>query len=146
MENISQMNSYFIIYSLILLMTCNTNPQDSTQSIAIGTEFEIIESHMNDLSDFIISSSELFLEEQFDYEISLLVRNQGWHQILGTYFNTSPDYVSVNDEHRKLFDKQIHTSDKQSIVTLKWKNNISNCSYMFSNLSNISQINFTKFN
>ena len=80
MENISQMNSYFIIYSLILLMTCNTNPQDSTQSIAIGTEFEIIESHMNDLSDFIISSSELFLEEQFDYEISLLVRNLGWHK------------------------------------------------------------------
>ena len=142
-KNNSPLNSFFI-FSLFILLICYIYPQDTTQPI--GTNLPIIGTYINDLSDNINPSDETFIEEHFDYEISLLVRNNGSHQVLGTYFNSLPDYVSVNDEETELLDKTIYTSDKLSTVTLKWKKYIYNCSYMFSDLSDITNINLTGFN
>ena len=144
-KNIFPLNSFFI-FNLLIISLYYIHPQYTTE--LINNKLPNIGTDMNYLTDMIHSSSSIepILEKYYEYEISLLVRNNGSQQIIGDYFSILPDYISINEEEYIFIEKKISITESLSTVTLKWEKKINDFSYMFSNLSNITYINFTKFN
>ena len=144
-KKIFPLNTFFI-FNLLIISMQYINPQYTTE--LINNKLPNIGTDMNYLTDMIHSSSSIepILEKYYEYEISLLVRNNGSQQIIGEHFSILPDYISINDEEYIFIEKKISITESLSTVTLKWGKKINDFSYIFSNLSNITYINFTKFN
>ena len=115
-------------------------------SQASDTFTPIVESDLTYLSDLIDSSDEVPIQEHLIHKVSLLVQNRGNHQILGNEFNILPKYAIIDGVKSNVLNKEIYTKEINSYVTLEWDDEIYDCSYMFSNLSDIININFTEFN
>ena len=140
-EKTSKLNTTIIIIIRILLIFFLLISAASAQFSDTFTP--IFES---DLSLFSDSSYEIPIEEHYTHKISLLVKNKGTHQILGNKFEFLPTEVTVDGEIAILLNKKIEINNPYEYVTLEWKDEIYDCSYMFSDLTNIVNINLTEFN
>ena len=71
----------------------------------------------------------------------ILSNNNYIQQVLSDYYrSTLPTESYVNGEQRSLNDKKILIESTPSVVKLKWNVNLTNFSYMFSNLKNITEV------
>ena len=75
--------------------------------------------------------------------INIKVNQPGTQQVLSDGFNNLPSSVYVNDIQTNLNDKKIQINSISSIIKLVWNNKMSNFSYMFNNLKNITEVNIT---
>ena len=62
-------------------------------------------------------------------------------------FQMLPDEILINGKHIEIIDNRTvyNLSEEINNVTMKWNSNITNCNCMFSDLSNITSIDFSKF-
>ena len=82
-------------------------------------------------------------------EITLTIKGSGDQIILdkNNGFNNTPSEILVNGvKQRKLGFKVYGLTNSINIITLRWDYEFKSCNYMFFNLTNITQIDFSKFN
>ena len=82
-----------------------------------------------------------------DSEITLLIRGSGEQYIFNNKFSSLPNEVYVNGNKTYFINNQpkIFLKDELNMVTLKWKNKISSCNYMFYSITNIIELDLSKF-
>ena len=102
---------------------------------------------------FQIKSNILFNLFQFQYsKITLKIKGIGDSIIFGNesrlYFqrNNFPNDIYINGIMQDIIEYKYYFNQTENIVELIWKNNINNCSYMFSKCSNITEIDLSNFN
>ena len=78
-------------------------------------------------------------------QIKLTINTKGFIQILGSSFSTLPSTVTVNGYTKNLDNKKINLTSTQNTVIMKWNSSFTDCSYMFSGLSSINQIDLSSF-
>ena len=82
-------------------------------------------------------------------EITLTIKGSGDQIILdkNNGFNNTPSEILVNGvKQRKLGFKVYGLINSINIITLRWDYEFKSCNYMFFNLTNITQIDLSKFN
>ena len=94
------------------------------------------------------SYKELFSTDLTSYsKIILTINTNGKHKILGEEFNNLPSLILVNEKVSYLTNnKEIELTETNNIIILLWDSEFYDCSYMFSNLNNIINIDFSEFN
>ena len=90
-------------------------------------------------------------------EITITINGTGEQKILSDSiiekdgknhsFQMLPDEILINGKHVEIIDNRTvyNLSEEINNVTMKWNSNITNCNCMFSDLSNIISIDFSKF-
>ena len=79
-------------------------------------------------------------------EITLKIIGKGYQNILNKDFPFIPDNIYLNGNSTTLIDNQIELKNSENIIKLSWSNNqIVSCENMFANLTNIIEIDLSKF-
>ena len=79
-------------------------------------------------------------------EISLIINTKGFQNILNDFFYIEPSDIIVNGISMKDYcGKQCNLSDNYNNVTLIFEEQIDSCENMFEDLTNIIEIDFSKF-
>ena len=78
-------------------------------------------------------------------QITLKINTKGLVQILNNNFALNPSSVIVNGETTSLINKKINLTSTSNNVIMKFSSSITNCSYMFRDLTNISEIDLSSF-
>ena len=79
-------------------------------------------------------------------EISIKINKTGSQQILSYRFLYLPSLIIINDVIQNLAKREYNLVNKFNIIKIKWNYSLTNCDYMFSGLSNIIEIDLSKFN
>ena len=82
------------------------------------------------------------------YEISLKIKGIGEQEIIYAGFNTMPNKIYCNGEevdNLNVNGNKINIEENESIITLKWDNQLNNCQNMFLDLINIIEIDLSNF-
>ena len=78
--------------------------------------------------------------------ITLKIKGIGYENILNSSFDPYPDKINLNEKIIKNPEKlEFLLENEENIIELKWNNKIESCKNMFSGISNLIDINFTKF-
>ena len=81
------------------------------------------------------------------YEITIKFNGIGNQEILYNCFNTMPDKIySSNGDEIERNENKINIEDNELYYTLKWENYLTDCSFLFCNLSNIIEVDLSRFN
>ena len=77
--------------------------------------------------------------------VNMFIKKSGTLMILSKKFQTSPDQILINSEavDPKTISYEFGTGN--NIIQLKWEKKLENCSYMFSECSNIVSLDFSNF-
>ena len=94
----------------------------------------------------VILAKKIFRKLNFDNKITLKINTKGFIQVLGSNFNIIPSSVQVNNVIKTLNDKKLNLTSTSNTIIMSWSSIISNCSYMFNDLSYIEEIDLTSFN
>ena len=88
------------------------------------------------------------LEENLEtIEIIVNITESGEHLILNNSFNSEPIYVEVNGTIKNLTnDKKLTLESNIYLIKLIWNSPLQNLKYIFSEIPNIIEINFSNFN
>ena len=87
---------------------------------------------------FILLSKRISCEQHY---VEIKVNKVGYNQILSDeYRGNLPKEIIVDGISSSMLDKKVNVNSKDNLIILKWKNPLSNFSYMFSNLGNIIYI------
>ena len=133
--------SFIFIFLIYFILVPKYKAQNSDTVTLLSDYF------LSDLSD---SSDEIYIVDKIKHKISLLIKGHGKHKILGDNFNTNylPKYAIIDGEKNYLLNNEIVLKEiaSYSNVILEWDTEIYDCSYMFSDLSDIININLTEFN
>ena len=78
-------------------------------------------------------------------EISLIIKGKNEQNILSDEFNFEPDHVFVNRILNNRCKKACFLNNELNDITLIYENNLESCSNMFKNLSNILEVDLSKF-
>ena len=150
-ENMFMKRLYFRIYIFIFIINFFLISQYIAQSSDTFTPvLDDSIAYSSKISDFPDLSDEIIADEDSNpktHRISISFRGSGKHQIFGNKYNDSlPIYSIVNKERSYILNKEIWLNNSYTTVIFEWKEEIFDCSYMFSGLSTIENINFTEFN
>ena len=130
-------NKYLLILTIFILFFHLSFSQEQTIPDSLDTinsEF-LYSSFLTDIPETLI-----------EYKITLKVNNTEDQQILSNYFDELPIKVLVNGELATFENKVISgLTVEESNITLIWNKTLRDCSYMFSNLLNIVNIDFSNF-
>ena len=98
---------------------------------------------------YCISISSQFPNEvrkaEINSKISLRVGEIGIQYILNKSFRPLPDKILINGKEIEQIDSKINLEEKNSLIELIWNEPLTNCHEMFSEMSNITEINLTEF-
>ena len=103
---------------------------------------------------FIISSFSIHLSYENKYinreldlnnEITMIIKGTGKQYILSKYSNIIPSEIYINGEKQNTTDIQVNLVEEENIIILKWDSPVTDCSYLFFNLNNITKIDLSKF-
>ena len=101
----------------------------------------------------ILSSDRIFSIYSRFSKITLTIKGEGNKKILGYghhtyYFDNSgyPNEIHINGFNQSSITHTYSFTEEENIVELIWKENINNCSCMFYECSDITEINFFYFN
>ena len=150
-ENMFMKRLYFRIYIFLYIINFILISQYIAQSSDTFTPvLDDSIAYSSKISDFPDLSDEIIADEDSNpktHRISISFRGSGKHQIFGNKYNDSlPIYSIVNKERSYILNKEIWLNNSYTTVIFEWKEEIFDCSYMFSGLSTIENINFTEFN
>ena len=90
-----------------------------------------------------------FNKINFSNEIKIIISGTGTQNILNPLYPTKPDVILVNgnlddiDEENKINNNNLQSGENE--IIMKWNNKLTNCDSMFQDLSNIIEIDLTKF-
>ena len=75
----------------------------------------------------------------------MFIKDSGNNILLSKNFQTLPDKIIINSEvvESKIISYEFSTSN--NIIQLIWENQLIDCSYMFSECSNITSLDFSNF-
>ena len=80
-----------------------------------------------------------------DPYIELKVKSKGYHQILSEkYSGLRPSAIYVNNEVQIMKDFKVYVESTQHKIRIEWLNKLTDFTYMFSNLSNITSVTMNK--
>ena len=83
----------------------------------------------------------------YNSEIILTIKGSGTQRILSDNFGHIPSQILVNENEINEIKYYVdNLSDDINNITLVWNYSLTNCSHMFHNLENITNIYFTNFN
>ena len=128
---------------IILIIFPITHPQDSFELNTISTQ-TILTSNTQYIENQ-SSSDNLSTDLTLFSKIILTINKKGEQKILGDEFNNIPSLVLVNGNAVNLVNKLISLSEDSNTIQLLWDKKFYNCSYMFSDLKNITNIDFSEF-
>ena len=79
--------------------------------------------------------------------ITLKIHSSGFNNILSSKFNNIyyPDIIYINGNPIYTITYQYYFNETNNTINLIWNNSIDNCEYMFSECSNISEIDLSNF-
>ena len=95
----------------------------------------------------VLSNNNLyFLDSNFS-NITLKINGIGDKYILGDNFQIKnyPDIIYINGENKSTITNYYYFNQTDNLVQLIWYNNIDNCSSMFYECSDITEINLSNF-
>ena len=78
-------------------------------------------------------------------EISLSIKGTGNQSILEKDFKTKPDEIYINGKSQDYINIFYNLEEEINNITMIWNNQLTSCYEMFKNLSNITVIDFSKF-
>ena len=78
-------------------------------------------------------------------KIAIRVGEKGIQYILNESFRPLPDKILVNGKEIDQIDSKVNLEEKNSLIELIWNEPLTNCHEMFSEMSNITEINLTEF-
>ena len=93
----------------------------------------------------ILLFSNLFSSINSESQITLKVKEAGESNILNDEFNTDPSEVIVNSESKPTCKKKCDIPRSYSTVIIKFNSQLTSCLNMFNGLSNIVEIDLSKF-
>ena len=81
------------------------------------------------------------------YEMTIIMSGQGTLKLFNDIFQIIPSYIKVNEEEIKVNGSYLYDlkEDEFHIITIRWETEITNCSYMFSGLSNLKKVSLLSF-
>ena len=86
----------------------------------------------------IILPKRILLDDPY---IELKVNSTGYHQILSdSYSGIKPSAIYVNNEVQVMKDLKIYVESPEHKIRIEWENQLTNFTYMFSNLSSIISV------
>ena len=95
---------------------------------------------------FQISSSKKHIRDlNGDNQIKLIINTKGMIQVLNDNFNSLPSSVKVNSVTKSLNNRMLNLTSTSNTIIMTWNSAIQNCSYMFSGLSYIEEIDLSSF-
>ena len=97
------------------------------------------------LSTLFISIHDLRNINVYLSEIKLVIKGHGNHYFLYEYFNPGPSEVIINDEIKDSGIKSYNFQKELNKVLIKFENSITSCENMFYELTNILEIDLSKF-
>ena len=87
----------------------------------------------------------LFFISQEQSEISLYMKGSGYQNVLNNIFYTNPSEIIVNEESKCWREKYCNLENEFNNVTIKFDTQISSCARMFYQLTNVLEIDLSKF-
>ena len=81
----------------------------------------------------------------FSSEIHMVIKGNGNQSILNDSFSMEPSEVFVNGIFRESCKKFCELEYEENNVTLYFNNSVTSCEFMFSELNNIKEIDFSYF-
>ena len=83
----------------------------------------------------------------FSNEIKIIIDGIGSQNVLNPGYSSRPDEIYVNGNHDNINEEDIFSNleNGENIIIMKWNNKLTNCDSMFKDLSNIIEIDLTKF-
>ena len=94
----------------------------------------------------IILSKNIFRNLSDLNQITVVINGSGDQQILNETFKYTPFLIEVNGEEKILTNKILYNlTSNENTILMKFNSNITDCSYMFYNLSNITSIDLSNF-
>ena len=103
---------------------------------------------------FIISSFYIYLSYENKYinreldlnnEIKITIKGTGKQYIISEESGIIPSEIYVNGEKQNTAGRTVNLVEEENIIILKWNSPLTNCSYLFYNLSNIIKVDLSKF-
>ena len=91
---------------------------------------------------FILLPKSILLDDPY---IELKVKSTGYHQILSEkYSGLRPSAIYVNNEVQIMKDFKVYVESIEHKIRIEWLNKLTDFTYMFSNLSNITSVTMNK--
>ena len=78
-------------------------------------------------------------------EITMTIKEIGEQYIIGEDSEIIPNEIYVNGEKQNTTNKTVNLVKEENIIILKWDSPVTDCSFLFDNLNNISKIDLSKF-
>ena len=98
---------------------------------------------------FIFNKFLIYKQRKLDLsnEIIIKINGAGIQHILNSGYIFKPTETLLNGALINLIEEnKILISEKgENIITMKWNNKLIDCSFMFNNLTNITEVDLTKF-
>ena len=85
------------------------------------------------------------ITKNYNSEIQLIIQGSGNQNILNSGFYTEPSEVYINGDKDESCKKVCNLAGEKNLITLRFKDQIMNCSKMFYNLNNIIEIDLSNF-
>ena len=95
----------------------------------------------------ILAIKEIILRKlNYFTEITLIIKGNGTQRILNNEFKSLPSEIYVNGINQTKFDYKVYgLKNTINIITLRWEDQLKDCSNMFNNILNVIEIDFSKF-
>ena len=93
----------------------------------------------------LVNSEEVDISSR--YEITILMSGQGKLQLFNSNFQQIPSYINVDEKEVEVNGTFVYNlkQDEFHIIKIRWNKEITNCSYMFSGLSNLKKVSLISF-
>ena len=84
---------------------------------------------------------------QISNEITIKINGRGNQNVLNSKYEFKPDEILLNGKNSNIDEenKILILEKEENIVRMKWNNKLIDCGGMFSNITNIIEIDLTKF-
>ena len=84
--------------------------------------------------------------ESYYSELILKIEGSGYQNLFNSTFLFYPDEIYIKEKKIENSENfRVFLNDSENIITLKWTKQITSCKNMFSGISNILEIDFSKF-
>ena len=77
--------------------------------------------------------------------IIIKINQAGEHNIISEYFRQRPDEIYINDMNQSLIQSHYNLSESINVIKLVWNNELDDCENMFSQCSNITEMDLSNF-
>ena len=78
-------------------------------------------------------------------EIVMKIKGNGEQEILNSYISNKPDEIYINGVYTSTKVNKVNTIENENTIKMVWNSPLTSCSFMFYGLTNIIEIDLSKF-